>query len=403
LAVSGFIGALAVGCDAGQSSHHTASTGPGGGGTGGSTSSGLTTSSSGTASTGGSTTSSTSTTTTSTSTAASSSSTTTTASSSSGTPTNGLHVSGNKLMDGSKVVRLLGVDHSGSEYMCIQGNGFFDGPVDQSSVNEMLSWHVNAVRVPLNEDCWLAINGAPGQYAGTAYVDAIQNYVGLLRQNNIYVILDLHWNGGGGQQATGQQNMADSDHAPAFWTGVANAFKGDLGVVFDLYNEPHNISWGCWKSGGCQVNGWNVAGMDQLIMAVRSTGAQNVVMAGGNAYASDLTQWLANKPNDPMGNLAASFHTYNFTGCSNQGCWGSTIASVAAQVPVVTGELGENDCAHGYIDQYMPWATCRGPTARACRTSAGRGTPTSAAAAAPGSSRTGAERRRTSAPASRLI
>jgi hypothetical protein len=27
---------------------------------------------------------------------------------------------------------------------------------------------------------------------------------------------------------------------------------------------------------------------------------------------------------------------------------------------VVTGELGENDCAHGYIDQYMPWADAQG-------------------------------------------
>lgn len=27
---------------------------------------------------------------------------------------------------------------------------------------------------------------------------------------------------------------------------------------------------------------------------------------------------------------------------------------------MVTGELGENDCAHGYIDQYMPWADAHG-------------------------------------------
>ncbi len=32
--------------------------------------------------------------------------------------------------------------------------------------------------------------------------------------------------------------MADEDHASAFWMSVANAFKGDLGIVFDLYNEP---------------------------------------------------------------------------------------------------------------------------------------------------------------------
>jgi endoglucanase len=265
-------------------------------------------------------------------------------------------VVGNKLVDGGKTVRLLGVDHSGSEYACIQGNGFFDGPVDQASVNAILGWHANAVRVPLNEDCWLAINGAPAQYSGTAYHNAISQYVSLLRQNGLYVILDLHWNAGGGNEAFSQQEMADADHSPDFWTGVAGAFKGDQGVLFDLYNEPHDVTWACWATGGCQTGGWTVAGMGQLLSAVRATGAENVVMAGGLAYSGDLTGWLANRPSDPTGNLVASFHTYNFTGCANTACWTGQIQPVADVVPVITGELGENDCAHGYIDSYMAWA-----------------------------------------------
>jgi endoglucanase len=272
----------------------------------------------------------------------------------------GLHVVGNTLVDSGKTVRLLGVDRSGTEYACIQGNGFFDGEVDQAAVTAMLSWHINAVRVPLNEDCWLAINGAPAQYSGTAYQTAITGWVNLLRQNGLYVIVDLHWNGGGTVEATGQQEMADSDHAPAFWTGVAGAFKADQGVIFDLYNEPYGITWACWLNGGCQADGWNVAGMQQLVDAVRATGATNVMMAGGLAYSSDLTEWLANKPSDPLGNLVASVHTYNFSGCNASSCWTSSLQSVAAQVPLVTGELGENDCAHGYIDSYMAWADMQG-------------------------------------------
>ena len=40
-----------------------------------------------------------------------------------------LHVSGSELVDstGQRVV-LHGVDRSGTEYMCVQGNGIFDGP-----------------------------------------------------------------------------------------------------------------------------------------------------------------------------------------------------------------------------------------------------------------------------------
>jgi hypothetical protein len=41
-------------------------------------------------------------------------------------------------------------------------------------------------------------------------------------------------------------------------------------------------------------------------------------------------------------------------------CLNSNVAPVAQQVPVVTGEMGENDCAHGYIDTYMSWADAHG-------------------------------------------
>src|SRR5205807_4425974 len=33
--------------------------------------------------------------------------------------------------------------------------------------------------------------------------------------------------------------------------------------------------------------------------------------------------------------------------------WNTNIAPLAAKVPVIAGEIGENDCAHGYIDGLM--------------------------------------------------
>ena len=90
--------------------------------------------------------------------------------------------------------------------------------------------------------------------------------------------------------------------------------------------------------------------MQTLVSAVRATGANNVIMLGGLEYANDLTQWLAYKPTDPDHNLVASWHSYNFNTCSTQSCWTSQIAPVLAQVPVVSGEIGENDCAGTYIN-----------------------------------------------------
>lgn len=277
----------------------------------------------------------------------------------------GLHVSGHQILnDAGQPVRLLGVNRSGTEFSCVAGGGFgiFDGPHDAAAVDIMASWHMNAVRVSLNEDCWLGLNGVKPQFAGANYQQEIINYVHLLNSRNIMAVLDLHWNAPGTTLATGQQIMPDLDNAPTFWTSVANTFKSNSSVLFDLYNEPHPQSWDCWLNGStganiapCQDVNFAVAGMQTLVNTVRATGATNILMLGGLAWANDLSQWLPYKPLDPLNNLAASFHLYNFNACSNQSCWNNQIAPVAAQVPVVTGEMGENDCQQGFADDAMNW------------------------------------------------
>ena len=281
------------------------------------------------------------------------------------TPSVAVSVVGNHLVNGSgQVLRLLGTDRSGTEYACAQGWGIFDGPNTAASVSAMKAWDINAVRVPLNEDCWLGINGVAAAYSGVNYQSAVANYVSVLQAAGIVPILDLHWNAPGTTLASGQQLMADEDHAPAFWTSVATAYKANPGVIFDLYNEPHDISWSCWLNGCTTSGGWVSAGMQQLVNAVRATGATQPIMLGGLNWGGDLSDasgnWLQYEPVDPLHQLIASVHIYNFSQYNTVASWNQTIAPVAAQVPVVTGELGENDCAHGFIDQYMAWADSQG-------------------------------------------
>jgi hypothetical protein len=289
-----------------------------------------------------------------------------------------LQVAGNMLVDRGKVVRLLGVDHSGTEYACVgggsdgsKGYAIFEGPSDDSLVAPMLAWKANSVRIPLNEACWLGIGKVNPQFAGGNYTSALQRFVSMVRSHGMYVILDLHWAAPGTSVGTNQQPMADLDNAPAFWKSVASAFKGDLGVIFDLFNEPYldpgNVNggvdaWRCLQT-GCSARlqpplsgNYMTAGTQALVDAVRSTGARNVVMVPGLGYTSDLSGWAAHRPNDPLGNIAASLHLYNFVGCVDASCWSSRYQALARSVPLVTGEIGENDCAHGFIDGYMTWA-----------------------------------------------
>jgi hypothetical protein len=168
--------------------------------------------------------------------------------------------------------------------------------------------------------------------------------------------------------------LPDADHAPAFWSSLATAFKNDPAVVFDLYTEPHDISWECLLDGGCTARhqitntksvGYRTVGMQALVDTVRATGSRQPLMIGGLAFASDLSQWLVYQPADPLGQIVASAHFYEVLG--EQGAdgggkagWDATLVPIAAQVPLVTGELGEYDCNHDFTDAYMAWADGHG-------------------------------------------
>jgi endoglucanase len=291
-----------------------------------------------------------------------------------------LHVSGNQLVNarGQRVV-LHGVDRSGTEYECVQGHGIFSGPSDQRSINAMRSWGVNVVRIPLNEACWNAEPYVKTAYAGQNYRAAIEAYVKLLNGSGIVAILDLHWSDGlyignssgcSSAKAICQKPMPDLADSVPFWSSVASTFKGNNAVIFDLFNEPYPdrvlptvaAAWECWRNGGayCQAGiHYAVAGMQTLVNTVRATGATNVIMLGGLSYANDISQWLTYEPTDPDHNLVASWHSYNFNACSTESCWNSQVAPVIARVPVIVGEIGENDCADDYIDPLMSWLDAR--------------------------------------------
>src|SRR5215472_4822512 len=286
-----------------------------------------------------------------------------------------LHVSGNKLVTASgQPVTLHGVDRSGTEYECVQGHGIFDGPSGMSSISEMKAYGVNAVRVPLNEACWSGESYANPASSGASYRQAVTAYVQRLNARGMVAILDLHWTDGSytgsamacsSANATCQKPMPDAAGAIPFWTSVAKTFKGNDSVIFDLFNEPYPekaangndaAGWQCWLHGGqCTGISYPVAGMQSMVDAVRSVGANNVLMLGGLEWSNDLSHWLAHEPVDPDHNLAASWHSYNFNACSTQACWTRQIAPVIAKVPLIAGEIGENDCAGDYINRLTDW------------------------------------------------
>jgi len=281
----------------------------------------------------------------------------------------GLKIKGNQIFNGNnQQIRFLGASRSGSEFMCIQGRGFFDGPVDAKAIAAIQSWNINLLRIPLNEDCWLGGSSVPANataFAGAAYRSAIGSFVKRLTAANMAVLLELHWSAPNNQTASGQQPMPDVTNSVPFWTSVATQFKSYSNVIFGLFNEPYPdnnsafsiTAWRCWQNGGtdCPSLPYNAAGMQLLVNTVRHAAATNIISVSGVNYANSLASFASHAPVDPLRQLMASWHSYSNGLCSVRVCWDFYVASLAKVLPVMATEIGEFDCADVYIKPLMTW------------------------------------------------
>jgi hypothetical protein len=284
-------------------------------------------------------------------------------------------VVGNKLVDSrtGAIWTAHAVNWPSFEYACQQGWAYAQDGRTAAAAQAMVSWGITAVRLPLNEDCWLGTDGSPRFGTAAGYRAVLRQFVDVLNAAGLVVILDLHWSGGTGADSDGQRAMTD-DQSPLFWQQVSSAYTAVPSVMFDAFNEPYSrdsatLSWSCWADGGCSMpdvndttglNGstFTVVGMKAVVSAIRGTGATQPILLAGLDYANDLRGWLANRPTDPQ--LVASWHNYPGQRCQTVTCWKTEVAPVAAQVPVIATEFGETDGGTSFLTTFMGWADGQG-------------------------------------------
>lgn len=315
-----------------------------------------------------------------------------------------LSVSSNKIVNSlNQTVILRGFSHSSTETRPVQTSTFYE-PQTPAMMQAAARLGANLLRIPLNQAAYLGTVTNAG-ISGAPYRAAIAALVASARAVGLFVLLDLHWNdpqptSGFSPAAAVQQLMANRDgtggttDSRAFWTSVANTYKSDTGVLFDLYNEPHDITWSEWLNGGkslttYSVDGgtgtvtytWTTAGMQELLNAVRATGATNICIANGIGWANALGEheydttgsaslgWLSHKPTDATGNLVAGCHIYPaqpYSSPSGLRTFSSTAAAtvltVAASAPIFIGEYGDKrqTPTDGFIAGLLPWAERNG-------------------------------------------
>ena len=241
----------------------------------------------------------------------------------------------------------------------------------------MTTWNVNVVRIPLNEDCWLSVNGINQQYAGQNYISAIVDYVELLHQYGMYAELSLMWGAPGSYQATYQPAAPDEDHSPAMWSSMAATFKNDPNMNLAPWGET-TVGWKCFMKKGCDNEAtygpsnayYQTAAMRQAVTLMRHAGYNGVISIPCIDYANACgkidgskyggSTWLESRPHDPANQLIAEAHVYGKNACDTTACFNSSMRPITKVAPMIFGETGEtyggSDCGRTYVPTFMNWA-----------------------------------------------
>ena len=207
----------------------------------------------------------------------------------SGTPVQrhgALHISGNHIVDShGKVFMLQGMSTHGIMWED------FSNILSANSLRVLRDdWKCNAVRIAMYTEEW------GGYTTGSSYASQAKqkviNGVAQATSLGMYVIIDWHILNDGNPQK-------HQSEAIAFFTEMANRYKGYSNVIFELCNEPNGgVTWAGQIKPYCQA----------VTNAIRKTSAKNLIICGTGTWSQDIDQVLGNKLSDS--NCAYTLHFY---------------------------------------------------------------------------------------------
>ena len=239
------------------------------------------------------------------------------------TPSGMPHAQGAQLVDGNGRPLVLRGAQIESPFNYIKSWKSGKRPTDTltpSTFNAMgHDWHMNALRLPISN--WIYT-----QFP-TEYMSQLDQVVHDANAAGLYVVLDLHDNPKGGSPYTSKDSTLPKTEDATFWKVIAAHFKTNPMIMYDLYNEPIEPNWDVWLHGGGKTSdGAPIVGMQDLVDAIRSTGAEQVIIvepgsAGGKSNKGNDSTSIAEEggwSNFPIdhaindSNVMYSLHVYQY-------------------------------------------------------------------------------------------
>ena len=243
-----------------------------------------------------------------------------------------LTVTGNKIFFNKQAVWLTGVA-MGDPHSRVKDSR--RTTVDYELIKK--DWHANTVRLSVH----------PGVYKKDfdEMKKILEKEVSAAREQGIYVIIDWHVigmpNGWYKPCPYGEDHYYSYDSnfntAKEFWEMMAVKYRGDRGVMFELWNEPADPKTNKWEN----LKPY----MERLYEIIRSQGADNLIIVPGVWWTYDL-RGIGDKPLAGK-NIAYSWHNYE----ANERYlkWDQALAGLNDKYPIVVTEWGyENDPTSSY-------------------------------------------------------
>jgi aryl-phospho-beta-D-glucosidase BglC (GH1 family) len=180
----------------------------------------------------------------------------------------------------------------------------------------------NAIRLPCS---WNQYADQTTAQISTSWLNRVKEVVQYCVNNDMYVILNIHWDGGWLENNCTQEKQEENNaKQKAFWEQIATQLRGfDEHLLFASANEP-NVSDASQMAVLLSYH-------QTFINAVRSTGGKNayrvLVVQGPNTDIETTNKLMNQLPSDKMPNrMIAEVHYYtpwNFTGMTKDESWGN--------------------------------------------------------------------------------
>jgi endoglucanase len=224
-----------------------------------------------------------------------------------------------------KRIQLRGMSTHGTQWyaQCVT-----DGSLDTLAYD----WNADVVRI----STYVQEGGYETDPA--RFTALVNQYIDMLTARGLYAIVDWH------MLDPGDPNF-NLERAKTFFTAIAERNDGNNNIIYEVANEPNEVSWQA-------IKGYH----EQIIPVIRAKDSDAVILLGTRAWSSLGVSDGANESevvNNPV-DASNVMYTFHFYAATHDQLYFDALSRAADQIPVFITEFGtQNSAGEGANDFAM--------------------------------------------------